>query len=566
MKPLHFIQSKIRSAPLGMVLCLFSFLFGLFFEFTVCLASVVLLIWLLWRIFRQKKICFSINISFCFLGVTVLFYLFSVFWAADRGMAVFGFFKFLPVLLFALVFLQYGKEEREDCMEWIPWSGAIMTVLSGLFSFVPVLRPYFTVSDRLAGFFQYPNTFALFLLLGLIVLATRTQYSWCHLILAIFLLFGIFASGSRTVFVLTIFSALCVALFGRNRVVRKTVLLLLPAGIVLSLLAVWLTGNVQTVGRYLTTSLSSSTFLGRLLYFQDALPVILQNPFGLGYEGYYYAQSAFQTGVYTVKYVHNDFLQLLLDVGWIPTGLFLGAVAYSFFKKGASLRRRLLLLAICAHCLFDFSLQYAVIFMILAAVLDYGALREASLQGLSRSVLPIAGGVMLFASFYFGLASFLAYLGNHTDAVSLYPAYTDSYLSLLEEETDIDQAHDYAEKILSLNSNIAPVYDIQALYAYSQGDFSAVIANKETSLALAPYSLNSYTEYIDMLAAGMQAYAQNGDFESAQYCRETLKAIPGKLKAVQAKTSPLAWKIQDTPQLELPAEYQERLASLIGES
>ena len=70
--------------------------------------------------------------------------------------------------------------------------------------------------------------------------------------------------------------------------------------------------------RVLSLSFTESTFVGRFLYYMDALPQILRRPFGMGYMGYYYDQLSVQTGVYSVMYLHNDLFQLVLDTGWIP--------------------------------------------------------------------------------------------------------------------------------------------------------------------------------------------------------------------------------------------------------
>lgn len=86
------------------------------------------------------------------------------------------------------------------------------------------------------------------------------------------LLFGILATGSRTVFVLTvlIFLWLCLT---RKRL-RIPLMLLLAACVAAALLFVAITGNQDTIGRFLTISLESSTLMGRLLYYRDVLPVI----------------------------------------------------------------------------------------------------------------------------------------------------------------------------------------------------------------------------------------------------------------------------------------------------
>lgn len=124
-----------------------------------------------------------------------------------------------------------------------------------------------------------------------------------------------------------------------------------------------ITGNQDTIGRFLTISLESSTLMGRLLYYRDVLPVILKHPFGLGYMGYYYAQGGFQTGVYATKFVHNELLQFAVDVGWIPTLLFAFALLRRLLARKTPAMQRMLLFAICAHSMLDFDLQFLSIFL-----------------------------------------------------------------------------------------------------------------------------------------------------------------------------------------------------------
>ena len=89
-------------------------------------------------------------------------YLLTPFWAVDSGMALLGFFKFLPAALFWLLLMQLGPEVRERLFLTIPVSGITMTLLSYPTRWIPALTPYFYASGRLGGFFQYSNSFALF--------------------------------------------------------------------------------------------------------------------------------------------------------------------------------------------------------------------------------------------------------------------------------------------------------------------------------------------------------------------------------------------------------------------
>ena len=76
------------------------------------------------------------------------------------------------------------------------------------------------------------------------------------------------------------------------------------------------------VQRLLRLTLNSSTLNGRILYWYDAVKMIVKNPLGLGYMGYFFMQPQFQTGNYVTKYVHNDILQLVLDAGIVVAVLF----------------------------------------------------------------------------------------------------------------------------------------------------------------------------------------------------------------------------------------------------
>lgn len=124
------------------------------------------------------------------------------------------------------------------------------------------------------------------------------------------LLFGIFESGSRTVFLLLVFSVLCLCIVLKekaNKIVAASVLLFGTAVVVIY---VWFNKDISSVGRFITTSFSESTLLGRILYYKDALPVILKHPFGLGYLGYYFLQRSFQTAVYSVMYIPSKLTTL----------------------------------------------------------------------------------------------------------------------------------------------------------------------------------------------------------------------------------------------------------------
>ena len=362
------MNEKTLHRTIALLTGLMPFVLGGFFTWTACLATVALTA-VLWIYLRHHK---ALTVSYSAAALAVLLLcvcsLFAVLWTQDRGMALPGLCRCVPLLLWAVLLWQVTLEGREEALEVLPWSGAVMTAVSVPLSGLPVMNGHLLVAGRQAGLFEYPNTFALFLLLGLLVLATRSAHRRYHGALAAVLLAGIFLSGSRTVFLLTALCAAVLAFCAPRKPVRRCIVIVLPAAVAAVAAYAVLTGKFSSAGRFLTTSLHSSTLLGRLLYARDALPVILRHPLGIGYGAYAAMQGSFQTGVYSVQSVHNDLLQLMLDAGWAPAIVMTFAVGKTLFRRGTSLRRRLMLGAMCLHALLDFSLQYLSMAMLAGEV------------------------------------------------------------------------------------------------------------------------------------------------------------------------------------------------------
>ena len=533
------------------------FFAGLFYEVFACLASIALLAFLLVIYRKQGSLQLLRDGLFFALLFLLCSYAFSTLWAVDRGMAVFGALKLLPLPLFALVLAQYPAAQRQQLLPLIPLSGGLMTVLSLLLGQISALRSVFFINSRLAGFFFYPNTFALFLLLGAVILLTGDTMRPRDWLLLALSFAGIALSGSRTVF----FLLLLFCLWGVFRLpVRKIRLGL--AGILCGLLAATLlyaavSGDLSAAARYLTTSPESSTLLGRLLYLRDSLSVIGKHPFGLGYLGYAFSQSSFQTGVYSVTYIHNEWFQLLLDVGWLPALLCLWTVVQLFRPGKCDTCGRWLLLIILAHSLVDFDLQFPVIgFVLLLAALP----RESRVC--RKKLLPVGAAVLSVVCLFFAAVSGLYTAGAYDARAALYPGHTYAQLVRLQQADDAGSMEAIADRILEGNASSALAWSAKARVAHAQGRVSQMIFCKEQALALSRYSVNEYVDYFRMLYDCHQLYLKSGDPASAEICRQKLLDIPKHMEAVLEQTSPLGWRIHDKPQLTLPDDYIVLLAQL----
>lgn len=532
------------------------FLCGGFYEGVSCLFSVILTGYLLYLLKKSGVIIIKINLTWISMLLLVIAYGVSVIWAVDHGMAVLGFVKFLPLLLFLTIIMQI-QGGREALLDMVPLAGGFMTVLSSVLGQIPLWRDYFWVNKRLAGFFQYPNAFALYLIAGTVILAGKDVWNRRQIINIIVLLSGIVLTGSRTSFFILLAVLAGYTVFHKNSGLRKVLLLLMAGLAALTGLYVMLTGNVSNVGRYMTSFTNTSTFLGRLLYFKDALPVILRHPLGLGYMGYYYLQGSFQTGVYSVLHIHNELLQVFLDVGWIPAVLLAAAAVKSFLAKQTGLTRRMLLFAVSVHCMFDFDLQFIVIGFVLLLAMDTESGDERRIA--SKVWIPAAAGILMGVSCWFGIVSGFYRWGEYETAAALYPGCTDAWLKMLPRAKDEDEMERLADNILELNQSASLAYSAKARLAYAEGDFESMIEYKQKAIALARYELEEYLDYFDMLYVGVQLYEQAGDEESAEFCRQKLLEIPDMMEEVLDETDELAYKIKDKPDLALPEEYQEML-------
>ena len=534
------------------------FAFGGFFTY-FALPLTAFLLAVLWKTVRQNgTLKLKMNLSAVAIVLVALGYLVTPLWAADKGMAAFGMIRMLPLLLYLVLLLQIPAEERVGVLDLVPLSGAVMTVLSMALLLIPALGTYMTISDRLAGFFAYPNTFAAFLLAGLLLTMLKRERKWQDYLLGGILTLGVIASGSRTAFV---FLGVAVVLLlipkGRGKMAVFAAVAV-AAGIGISFL---LAGFEPLSGadRFTTIDVSESTFLGRLLYYKDAVAIIVRHPFGTGYWGWRALQGGAQTGVYAVTFVHNSLLQLFLDIGWIPAIAIAAAFLKTIFSKETSYAARAVLLVVLGHCLLDFDLEYLSIWLILIPLLPMDTGREVAIK---KAPVLAVGSVMLALCLWLGTGDFLAQMGWNEACLSVTPFRTDSLEKRLYGEGDMTELAKTADKMLSLCPTSSIAHSAKANVAFSGGQALLMMEEKEQAIANARYTLVEYTDYLDKLFALYQAYSQMGDSDSTLYCARKILEVPGMLQAVVDSTAPVAYKIADVPDLTLPAQYLQAIEQL----
>ena len=531
-------------------------LVGGFHEYISCALVIAQSVYLLLRLRKANTLRIRKDLWSLAVGVLCAAYGLTCLWAVDRGMAFVGFLKFLPVGLYLLCIWQ--EENGRTVLFWLPYAGATAAVISAVGMQFSVAERYFAVAGRFAGFFQYPNSFAVFLLVcELLLLKKPGKKLWDYGVLAV-LVVSILYTGSRTAFVVAVLAnaSMLFAVAGK----KLRLALLAALGLCLGAVLLLATNENSILNRYLSISLGESTFVGRLLYYVDALQLLLKYPFGMGYMGYFYTQGAVQTGVYSVVYIHNDFYQFLLDAGWIPGGLLLWAVIRWLLKKHIALTDKIIVGAVCLHSLLDFDLQFISLFMLLALLLDDAQAPWLEIKKLTG--IRVAAGAAAVVCLYMGTALALAHWNARELSDTLYPFNTQNKIAMLEKAEELSQAQALADEILATNKHYYPPYSIKAKACYSIGDFAGVIRYKNEVFRLQRFAYPEYEEYCQMLINGIALYEKAGEFQSAQICKQELKAADQRLRDSANALSALGKKIKDQPVLQLPESIRTYIDGL----
>lgn len=530
---------------------------GGFHTYTAMITTLVLVSDLILTFKKKQHLRFFWNGNTAAAALVTLGYCLSPLWAADKGMAVYGIVRYLPLFLLALVLMQYSAQERERCLELIPLSGAVMTMLSCVLLPLEGMDTYLTVNGRLSAFFQYPNTYAAFLLAGIILVNTKPARSILDIPVNALLILGVVLSGSRTGFLLLVSTLIGIVLIRKKWKLLISLGGALGVGLILATAATNM-GLLHNADRFTSIGQNSGSFLVRLLYYKDALPVILGNPFGIGYLGYRATECTFQTGRYTVSFVHNGLLQLLLDIGWVPALAIAAILLREMLSPKIVPKKKLLLLVVLAHCMLDFDLQFFAIWVILLTSLNFEEGRPWILRK-KQPIVTAVGAFLIAICLWLGTGDLLYSVGATDLALAVTPFHTDALTVRLRNSNDAQELDNLADKILHLCPTNSLAYSAKANAALSRGQVQKMMEYKEQAIACAPYSLEEYCDYFEKLYTVMGMYLQAGDSSSAAYCAQTLLALPERMETVSQKTDPLAYLTGDDNSLILPEEYMQIL-------
>lgn len=147
--------------------------------------------------------------------------------------------------------------------------------------------------------------------------------------------------------------------------------------------------------------------------------------------GYYFLQPQFQTGNYVTRFVHNDILQLGLDAGIFPMIALAVMIAANIWNKNNTKQNKTILIILLLHSLFDFDLQFSVMFFLLLMCMSEGDQKNYVWRW--KGIAGICGSFTLVC-IYFSIALVLSHIGMEQAALYLYPSNTSARESLMQKQ------------------------------------------------------------------------------------------------------------------------------------
>lgn len=546
-----------QNTPLVFLLLALVPLFGGYYLFSVFLAGAVLTLLLVHTVWRAGAVRLPTGPEAWCLYILTACSLLTIPFAVSAGMAFAGTLRLAVWVLFFLYAATYSPRERADILDAVAYEGAVLSLIAIVAFLCDAASGIDNPNGRIDGPFQYANTWSLYLLVCLILLMMRERRRAADWPAMAVLLCGIYLSGSRGVFLLLLPLTL---LWGGYQLVKrrnvKTVAAAAVAAVSIGALATVLSGGL-VLSRLRAITLTSSSLNGRLLYCMDGLNMLLRHPLGVGYGGYLYIQPLEQTGVYILRFVHNEYLQAALD-GGIPAGLCMaGLCAAMLLRKGAPVRERAVVFVIAVHSLIDFDLQFSAVAFLLLLCGSGGRYRETALPRRRASAALCALCALVFG--YFSTVYALDFFERPAAAHALFAADLSLAEKRLQDFPDVEHAEPVADAIIASTDLSMLAWDCKLAAAARRADLSAMAEYKYQYLRLNRYRGEVYEDFAALLE---NACVQGSDSELVRY-KTLAQAAITQLKEVNRTTSFLAYRIADKPELDFSPQIYARFNQII---
>lgn len=397
-----------------------------------------------------------------------------------------GTFNYINMFIYYLIIsVVLNEKDRDDILR------KMLIVLGGLaVYFIVVQGIYFDV--RIYGNIGYANSYALLLLIGIYLNNIREKDNLTDTLEMIFIL-GIFFTGSRTTFILLLFYIVIKAIsltINKNRNIAKLfegliwgflqyviysnigIASIIVAPVILYIYylikklkikkyiyivclifsaILMFIENSNTLERIRNISITNGSFQERLVFFEDSLKAIINNPLGNGINMFQYKLYDNASAFYDVKYIHNSILQTSYDIGVIGGVVFLSIIIYGLFiiYKGNKENKIFLLgayISIFIHSLMDFDFAYSIFYILLVIIVVLGSDGE---QINLEKVIKIIYILILIPAIYLAIFEFTLSVGK--------VAFINNNSNLAEEFYSIGRT-------LALQKDSRPTFNLGEAY------------------------------------------------------------------------------------------------------
>ncbi len=533
------------------------FLTGLLSIWSLALFSILCLSGIIYKIIKNRTIRIPTGKNIVFLLIYLFSFLIVEFFAVDKGMNILAFFKNLTILLFVILYLQFNTDKDvevskkfKDRLCCIPYSACITVMISLLLMINPNSDVFY--NNRLQGIWNYANSYGLFLLIGVFVLANKEKLTWRDYIVFAILLIGILLTNSRAIIILTLITIItCIF---TNKINCKKIIIV---AICFSLLfgGVYLFSKMEK--RVNKDMLESSEFITRLLYYHDAIKIIKDNPLGIGYDGWYYKQVEVQTGVYDTKYVHNSILQVLLDVGIIPAIALSLMLIMTFFSKKQNAISRIIMILILGHSLIDIDLEYIYFIILITMFVDF---KGVTIKMNKHKNLIIYPAIILAIWYFLIFISDVCYKAkSYKEAVNIIPFHTEAIQEVLYDVTSKEEQLEYAKKALKYNEIVSGAYQALSNDFQEKGEYIKALEMEEKRLGYNQYSMYNYMVYANFLSKGIEFYSSNNQVDNEKIFLQKVLEIEEIINDVIDNTNPLCYKTIHAPEIEVNDDLREMI-------
>jgi hypothetical protein len=483
-----------------------------------------------------------------------------MFWSVDTELSWLGFLKFFTVPLFLITIMQYKftKEQKDKWFDAVSKIGAIMIgIILGVSLFERIFtgeNNLFFYQNRLSGFFDYANSFALFLLIGIIITGFKKELKLIDFVIINLLLIGILLTNSRAIMIITTFAYLLILIF--NKESRKKNFINLGIMVLVGIVVTVIMKNFGVSNRIAQTSGNSSEWLLRILYYKDALKMAVQNIFGHGYMAWWYMQEGMQTGAYDAQFVHNGLLQIVVDAGIIPALLIVAIFIMGFFDKKVVARDRVLMLIILGHSLIDFNMEFLAITLILFMTLEFDKKQELTKVNNIKVVVFSCGLIYVF----FAIITTLNYFGQYKIANSMF-AYSIALNKELEEAGNTEKIA-IAENLYNKNKYFLNASSFLSTIEQYLGNYEKAYDYELWIVKNKKYTMLNYIQYVQFLEKAINYYYSNNDVETMKMYVNRLCEVEKIILNVKETSDTLAYKIQHKPRLDIPEEMKKYIDDL----